>query len=167
MCSLVLTLIRRQAHKIQCLCQGAYTVFNARASEVYSLHGWWLEAWPKENSFMLFQEELCQGSKSCPVFWLCVWAFSLLSQWAESCEYHHQNGTTLCGTALSVHLTVSFSFSGPICYEQRNFLTFTTCNFVHKIPIFYNLFSTICGFYYWINTIWIGPWWWMHLPRSS
>ena len=62
-----------QAHKIQWLCQqGAYTVFNGRSSEVYSLHGWWPEAWPKENSFLLFQGELCQGSKSCPVFWLCL-----------------------------------------------------------------------------------------------
>ena len=87
-----------QAHKIQWLCQqGAYIVFNGRSSEVYSLHGWWPEAWPKENSFLLFQGELCQGSKSCPVFWLCVWAFSLSSRWAESCEYHHRNGTRLCG----------------------------------------------------------------------
>ena len=56
-----------QAHKIQWLCQqGAYIVFNGRSSEVCSPHGWWPEAWPKENYFLLFQE-VC-----CVVFWLCL-----------------------------------------------------------------------------------------------
>ena len=80
-----------QAYKIQHLCQlSQEKLFSMADLQRSNLnHGWWAEAWPKENSFLLFQEELCQGSKSCLVFWLCVWAFSLSSQRVLSCEYHH------------------------------------------------------------------------------
>ena len=55
-----------QAHKIQHLCQlSQEKLFSMADLQRSNLnHGWWAEAWPKENSFLLFQEELCQGSKS-------------------------------------------------------------------------------------------------------